>query len=203
MPSTIGVLTTIAAFAPMIFVGGAVAPFFESIAVVVVLCLLFSLIESKLILPSHLVGLRLGRPMASPIAFLERWQSNIATGLTQFIDNIYQPTLQLCLKYRYATLASFLAFLIISINAVSTGIARFEFFPDVPSDGVQAQIIMQDGTSAEIMRETLSRVEAAAYQMEADYRAEYPEDKGLFEHLIFYTESDTQAMFMMSLTHPE
>ena len=63
--------------------------------------------------------------MASPIAFLERWQSNIATGLTQFIDNIYQPTLQLCLKYRYATLASFLAFLIISINAVSTGIARF------------------------------------------------------------------------------
>jgi multidrug efflux pump subunit AcrB len=73
----------------------------------------------------------------------------------------------------------------------------------VPSDGVQAQIIMQDGTSAEIMRETLSRVEAAAYQMEADYRAEYPEDKGLFEHLIFYTESDTQAMFMMSLTHPE
>ena len=203
MPSTIGVLTTIAAFAPMIFIGGAVAPFFESIAVVVVLCLLFSLIESKLILPSHLVGLRLGRPMASPIAFLERWQSNIATGLTQFIDNIYQPTLQLCLKYRYATLASFLAFLIISINAVSTGIARFEFFPDVPSDGVQAQIIMQDGTSAEIMRETLSRVEAAAYQMEADYRAEYPEDKGLFEHLIFYTESDTQAMFMMSLTHPE
>ena len=141
--------------------------------------------------------------MASPIAFLERWQSNIATGLTQFIDNIYQPTLKLCLKYRYATLASFLAFLIISINAVSTGIARFEFFPDVPSDGVQAQIIMQDGTSAEIMRETLSRVEAAAYQMEADYRAEYPEDKGLFEHLIFYTESDTQAMFMMSLTHPE
>jgi multidrug efflux pump subunit AcrB len=203
MPSTIGVLTTIAAFAPMIFIGGAVAPFFESIAVVVVLCLLFSLIESKLILPSHLVGLRLGRPMASPIAFLERWQKNIATGLTQFIDNIYQPTLQLCLKYRYATLASFLAFLIISINAVSTGIARFEFFPDVPSDGVQAQIIMQDGTSAEIMRETLSRVEAAAYQMEADYRAEYPEDKGLFEHLIFYTESDTQAMFMMSLTHPE
>ena len=203
MPSTIGVLTTIAAFAPMIFVGGAVAPFFESIAVVVVICMLFSLIESKLILPSHLVGLRLGRPMASPIAFLERWQSNIATGLTQFIDNIYQPTLQLCLKYRYATLASFLAFLIISINAVSTGIARFEFFPDVPSDGVQAQIIMQDGTSAEIMRETLSRVEAAAYQMEADYRAEYPEDKGLFEHLIFYTESDTQAMFMMSLTHPE
>jgi multidrug efflux pump subunit AcrB len=203
MPSTIGVLTTMAAFAPMLFVGGAAAPFFEAIAVVVVFCLLFSLIESKLILPSHLVGLRLGRPATSRLAFLERWQRKIAAALSHFIDNRYQPFLQLCLKYRYATLASFLAILIISINAVSAGIARFEFFPNVPGDGVQAQIIMQDGTSAEIMRETLGRVEAAAYQMDADYRAEYPEDKGLLEHLIFYTESDTTAIFMMSLTHPE
>jgi multidrug efflux pump subunit AcrB len=202
-PSTIGVLTTMAAFAPILFVGGAAAPFFEAIAVVVILCLLFSLIESKLILPSHLVGLRLGRPMTSRIAFLERWQRKIAGGLTQFIDNRYQPFLRLCLKHRYATLASFMAILIISVNAVSAGIARFEFFPNVPGDGVQAQIIMQDGTSVEIMRETLGRVEAAAYQMDANYRAEYPEDKGLFEHLIFYTESDTQAIFMMSLTHPE
>ncbi|MDG1486064.1 MAG: efflux RND transporter permease subunit [Porticoccaceae bacterium] len=202
-PSTIGVLTTMAAFAPILFVGGAAAPFFEAIAVVVILCLLFSLIESKLILPSHLVGLRLGRPMTSRIAFLERWQRKIAGGLTQFIDNRYQPFLRLCLKHRYATLASFMAILIISVNAVSAGITRFEFFPNVPEDGVQAQIIMQDGTSVEIMRETLGRVEAAAYQMDANYRAEYPEDKGLFEHLIFYTESDTQAIFMMSLTHPE
>jgi multidrug efflux pump subunit AcrB len=202
-PSTIGVLTTMAAFAPILFVGGAAAPFFEAIAVVVILCLLFSLIESKLILPSHLVGLRLGRPMTSRIAFLERWQRKIAGGLTQFIDNRYQPFLRLCLKHRYANLASFMAILIISVNAVSAGIARFEFFPNVPGDGVQAQIIMQDGTSVEIMRETLGRVEAAAYQMDANYRAEYPEDKGLFEHLIFYTESDTQAIFMMSLTHPE
>jgi multidrug efflux pump subunit AcrB len=202
-PCTIGVLTTMAAFAPILFVGGAAAPFFEAIAVVVILCLLFSLIESKLILPSHLVGLRLGRPMTSRIAFLERWQRKIAGGLTQFIDNRYQPFLRLCLKHRYATLASFMAILIISVNAVSAGIARFEFFPNVPGDGVHAQIIMQDGTSVEIMRETLGRVEAAAYQMDANYRAEYPEDKGLFEHLIFYTESDTQAIFMMSLTHPE
>ncbi len=173
------------------------------IVVVVILCLLFSLIESKLILPSHLVGPRLGRPMTLRIAFLERWQRKIAGGLTQFIDNRYQPFLRLCLKHRYATLASFMAILIILVNAVSAGIARFEFFPNVPGDGVQAQIIMQDGTSVEIMRETLGRVEAAAYQMDANYRAEYPEDKGLFEHLIFYTESDTQAIFMMSLTHPE
>ena len=55
IPATFGVLTTIAAFAPMMFVGGMVGPFFEAMGFVVIACLLFSLVESKLILPAHLV----------------------------------------------------------------------------------------------------------------------------------------------------
>ena len=202
-PSTIGVLTTMAAFAPILFVGGAAAPFFESIAVVVILCLFFSLIESKLILPAHLVGLELGRPAKPRLAFIERWQGNIGGALSQFVETRYIPFLKLCLQHRYATLAGFLALLIISISAVNSGIARFEFFPNVPGDGVQAVIIMQDGASAENLQETLSRVEAAAYEIDAEYRRSYPQDKGLIEHLVFYTESDIQVMFMISLTHPE
>ncbi len=42
LPATFGVLTTIAVFLPMLFVGGSVAPFFEAVGVVVVLCLTFS-----------------------------------------------------------------------------------------------------------------------------------------------------------------
>jgi multidrug efflux pump subunit AcrB len=202
-PSTIGVLTTMAAFAPILFVGGAAAPFFEAIAMVVILCLVFSLVESKLILPAHLVGLKMGRPATSRIAFVERWQRVIGNRLSDFVENRYLPFLRLCLEHRYATLAGFLALLIISISAVNSGIARFEFFPNVPGDGVQSKIIMQDGTSAEVLEETLSRVEAAAYEIDAEHRRTHPQDKGLIEHVIFYTESDTQSTFMASLTHAE
>lgn len=202
-PSTIGVLTTMAAFAPILFVGGAAGPFFEAIAVVVILCLLFSLIESKLILPAHLVGLKLSNLSTSHRGFVGRWQGQVAGALTEFIEQQYLPFLQRCLYYRYATLAGFFALLIISISAVNSGIARFEFFPNVPGDGVQAQIIMRDGTSAENLQETLSRIEGAAYEVDAEYRRTHPDDKGLIEHLIFFTESDIQATFMMSLTHPE
>ena len=202
-PSTIGVLTTMAAFAPILFVGGAAGPFFEAIAVVVILCLLFSLIESKLILPAHLVGLKLGGTSISRMAFIERWQRLIGGALTQFVETRYIPFLKRCLNYRYATLAGFLALLIMSISAVNSGIARFEFFPNVPGDGVQAMITMQDGASAEDLQETLSRVEAAAYKVDADYRRTHPQDKGLIEHLVFYTESDIQVTFMLSLTHSE
>ena len=54
LTATFGVLTTIAAFAPMLFVGGIAGSFLEPVSIVVGLCLLFSLIESKLILPAHL-----------------------------------------------------------------------------------------------------------------------------------------------------
>ncbi len=202
-PSTIGVLTTMAAFAPILFVGGAAGPFFEAIAVVVILCLLFSLIESKLILPAHLVGLELGKATKPRMATIERWQRHIGDGLSQFVEHRYIPFLKRCLDYRYATLAGFLALLIISISAVNSGIARFEFFPNVPGDGVQAQIIMQDGASMENLQETLTRVEAAAYEVDAEYRSSHPGSKGLIEHIVFYTESDVQAMFMLSLTHSE
>jgi multidrug efflux pump subunit AcrB len=202
-PSTIGVLTTMAAFAPILFVGGAAAPFFESIAVVVILCLLFSLIESKLILPAHLVGLKLGNPVKPRMTFIERWHKNISAGLGGFIENRYLPFLKRCLHHRYATLAGFLALLIISISAVNSGIARFEFFPNVPGDGVRAQIIMQDGASLKNLQETLTRVEAAAYAVDAEYRSSHPESKGLIEHSIFYTQSDVEARFILSLTHPE
>ena len=58
VPATFGVLTTMAAFLPVLFVEGQGAPFFESIGMVVILCLAFSIIESKLILPAHLAHQR-------------------------------------------------------------------------------------------------------------------------------------------------
>ena len=60
LPATFGVLTTIAAFAPMLFVTGFGGPFFKAMSVVVILCLFFSIIESKLILPAHLAHANIG-----------------------------------------------------------------------------------------------------------------------------------------------
>ena len=58
MPATFGVLTTIAAFAPLLTIDATFAAFFRAIALVVTFCLIFSLIESKWILPAHLAHLK-------------------------------------------------------------------------------------------------------------------------------------------------
>jgi len=58
MPATFGVLTTIAAFVPMLMVAGTFGVIWKTIGAVVILCLVFSLIESKLILPAHLSNMK-------------------------------------------------------------------------------------------------------------------------------------------------
>ena len=202
-PSTIGVITTIAAFAPILFVGGSFSGFLESISVVVFLCLTFSLIESKLILPAHLVGLQFGGPKSVNPGLIGRWQKAVNTGLNYFIEDIFQPNLKRMIQNRYSTLAVFLGLLILSFATLTSGIARFEFFPSVPGNDLQAQIIMQDGTSQESLEETILEVESAIYKIDADHRQQYPDSAGLVEHVQFNTQNDVEVTFRVMLTPAE
>ncbi len=54
VPVTFGVLTTVAAFLPLVFGVGFMGQVMSVIATTVICCLTFSLIESQLVLPSHL-----------------------------------------------------------------------------------------------------------------------------------------------------
>ena len=199
LPSTIGVLTTVAAFIPILFVGGTSASFFESIAVVVTLCLLFSLIESKLILPAHLVGLKITGDRQPRFKFLNNAQKLIASRLSIFIEEKYQPFLKRCLAHRYLTIASFIGVLIVAISLFINGIVRFEFFPNVPNDDIRAKIVMQDGISPELRRETVLKVESAAYRINEYYQEHDPDGIDVIKHVVIWTESDTAATLVVSL----
>ena len=54
VPVTFGVLTTIAAFTPLLFSVGAVGEIMAIMAATVIFCLVFSLIECQMVLPAHL-----------------------------------------------------------------------------------------------------------------------------------------------------
>ena len=202
-PSTIGVLTTMAAFFPIIFIGGSFDGITRAIGIVVILCLVFSLIESKLILPAHLVGLKFGQRPSGIMAIIARIQTKVATGLDYFIENIYEPWLRKAMRNRYITLAGFGAIWIIVLGAMNSGIARVEFFPRVPGDNVQAEIMMQDGTSTENVAETIAQIEEAIYKIDKEYRAENPNTIGLVDHVASFGMGDDQLTFRVVLTRSE
>ena len=147
MPATFGVLTTIAAFSPMLMVSGTFGVIWKTIGMVVILCLIFSLIESKLILPAHLSHMKL-RPYDPDTANpFQRLRARINKGLNNFIQNNYGPFLVKCVRNRYTTLASFVAIFILIIGLFAGGFVRFVFFPTIPSDFMIASVEMEAGSS--------------------------------------------------------
>ena len=104
MPVTFAIITSMVAFVPLLFLPGWLGKLLKDIPLVVIPALFFSLIESKFILPYHLSLCRFNQ---APSNFLSRLQDKIAKGLERFIEKVYQPFLETCLRYRYLTLAFF------------------------------------------------------------------------------------------------
>ncbi len=147
-PVTFGILTTIAAFIPMTLIEGPRGILFQNIAVVIIPILLFSLIESKFVLPAHLKYIKLGKQRSENR--FSRWQQSFATGFEQFILRRYQPMLQRALKYRYVSLSIFVGVFILIFAIVTSGWTRFVFFPRIESETISVSVSMPTGTPFEV-----------------------------------------------------
>ncbi len=215
--ATFGVLTTIAAFAPMLFVGGIVGPFFEAMSMVVILCLFFSLIESKLILPAHLVHTtlhhlpseELTKPYAEmpvyirPVRFMQRIQRGFQNKLDYFIHNIYKPLLKKSIHNRGVVFSLFMAFLIITAGLIGGGQVRFVLFPEVPGDFVQTQLSMQKGTSPLVRNVALDKLESAILELNEEMSLDEENNVKPIKHVMVFTSGDAGGFIMLELTKSE
>ena len=168
VPVTFGILTTIAAFLPIAFLEGRRGLLFAQIPVVVIPILLFSLIESKLVLPAHLKSIKL-RDQRMPTRF-ERWQQSFADGFERLVLRFYQPLLHWSLQNRYLTLITFIGVLMVIIALISSGWLRFTFFPRVQSETARATLTMPVGTAFEVTDSYVQRITDAAYKLKEKHR---------------------------------
>ena len=217
IPATFGVLTTIAAFAPLLFVGGIAGPFFEAISVVVVLCLFFSLVESKLILPAHLVHARipdideddLFNPQRK-IPWRERMprfflkiQRRVQHGLARLINDGYQPLVERAIDNRGITATIFLSLMIITVGIIASGLVKFEVFPDQPSDFIFVELEMQPGTAPAVRDQYLDRLENTLLEMNDEYVAENPDTLPMIRHVGSFTQGETGAIIFVEMPQSE
>jgi len=166
---TFGVLTTVVAFLPFAFIDGRRGAIFAQIPAVVIPVLLFSLIESKFILPAHLKFMRLRQNKHQPGAF-SRFQQGFADGFERLILRRYQPLLTGALHYRYSVLISFICLFALLIVFVSSGWMRFTFFPRVPSEVARVTLTMPSGTPFTVTDTHVQRMVKAAQQLQDKYR---------------------------------
>jgi multidrug efflux pump subunit AcrB len=201
VPATFGVLTTIAAFAPLLFVEGQASVFLQAIAVVVILCLLFSLVESKLILPAHLAHLGGRRPDPAAAGRLTRVRRRFAAGLERFIEQRYRPLVERALANVATTLALFVATLLLVVGLILGGAMRFVFFPDIPSDFIQVYLTLNDGTAPARRNAAIDRIEQAVFEIDREHNASTGED--LVRHVALFTDGDTGGRLVIELTKSE
>ena len=170
MPVTFSVLTTMAAFLPMMFLPGTMGQYARNIPIIVVAALAFSLLEALFVLPSHLRALPPENLRRKGV--WARFQDRVNRGLEAFIQRIYRPVLARALAWRWATIAAAIAILVLTVGWVGSGRIRFNFFPTVESDWVMAEIAMPVGTPPERTRAAARQFEDAALLLQAELHSD-------------------------------
>ena len=155
-PVTVGVVTTMAAFAPLLFVTGTMGQFLGIVPIVVISILAISLVEVFFILPAHLSHEQ--RWSRWP---LDRIQDYVADKVETFRDTTVKFAVKHAGHHRYMTLIYGFGLLALAVVLVVNGAVRMEFFPSVESSSIAIEVDFPVGTPFEINRSVAMRIDEA------------------------------------------
>jgi len=176
VPVVFAVLTTIAAFWPILRVEGVIGKIMRFIPIIVILTLIFSLFEALFILPAHISHLKADRQdhEAGISGAWSRFQKKFNRIFQKFIDRAYRPSLELGLKIPYITAATGFAILLITLGIAGGGWIKFVFLPEIDADNIVAELTMPLGTPAEVTSQAIKRLEKAGLQLENEIGSGQP-----------------------------
>ena len=165
-PVSIAIMTTVVAFAPMLFVSGPAGKFFRLVPIVVIAVLIISWIESLWILPAHLAHSR-GASRSGVLGWLHQKQQRFSQWFERMIETVYVPFLRRCVKLRYATLAFCVGTFLFVLAPVAGNYVKQVFLPDIEQDLILADVRLPFGASVEDTKAvTKHLVESARYVLE-------------------------------------
>ncbi|MEX2964545.1 efflux RND transporter permease subunit [Microbulbifer sp. TYP-18] len=168
-PVIFAVVSTMVFFVPMLFLPGVTSQMMLSLPVVVLLCLLFSLVESLLILPAHLVGMKPEKQASSGFGqWLQNLRGRFAGAMKTAGEKYYMPLLQKSLSNSRSTVTIFVLALFLSIAVFAGGYIGSGFSPRVASDLLQLRTTMTPGESFAEAKRVMEQFERAGEKLAED-----------------------------------
>lgn len=171
-PVVFAVLTTVAAFWPLLLGSGFIGKVMRALPIVVIVVLLGSLVEALMILPCHLERSR-SRALARSRG--PRREKRMSLWLKSFIKGPYARAVDLCVRWRYATLSVGIALLLITFGLWKADWIGYNFFPKVESDILVASVTMPTGTPVKSTEKVVARLEKTGRQSLLEMDKKRPE----------------------------
>ena len=165
-PVTFGIITTIVAFLPLMFFDDSyIGNLGKQIPYVVIPVLIFSLVESKLILPAHLKNLK---ALKTESNFIARLQSSVANFMEWLATKVYTPMLKLALGNRFTVIHLFIGLLAIT-RGYQNNHMNFQFIPSSERYFVSADLIMKEGTERHVTEDRVNLILSTIEELREEF----------------------------------
>ncbi len=153
-------LTTVAAFLPLLIIGGTIGNILIDIPIVVICVIVASLFECFLILPGHLHHSLRSKADLNPSAI----RIKIDAKISHFRDHLFRNVVRTAIKFRWATLATAFGIFIIAIGLLAGGRLKFNFFPDVEREVFTANVQFAAGTDSQQIHHFIAHLDDTLQQ---------------------------------------
>lgn len=209
-PLVASVFVTMIAFSPMMLIEGDVRQFTRAISLVVMSTLVFSLIESLIILPAHLAHVKRVEPGGKGImSRLMTLQQKCAHSVVWVAENLHGPLVRTAVRFRYLTWAIFLGIMVLGVGLMASGRVKQTFMPEVEGDFMQASVTLPQTTPFSRMEQVAAQLDAARRALEQETASSAVEDPNTGQRSRGVVRSWSQSIeensirAYVSLTPPE
>jgi multidrug efflux pump subunit AcrB len=170
--------TTAFIFGSLMFLKGDIGQILGVIPVVMLVVLTVSLIEAFLILPNHL-----NHALHQGGIGEGRVQQRVEAWLAAFRDGPVARLVSTAIAWRYLTVGSAFAVLLLAIALPAGGLLKFVVFPELDGDTVEARILLPQGTPLWRTEQVVGKVEAALRRVDERLTPEQPDGQKLVRHV--------------------
>lgn len=165
------VTTTMIAFLPLLFLDN--NGFTSEMAIVVIACLAFSMVEAFFILPAHLASERILSRRTNTKGAYARFR-NFMEGIIEWLRNkLYAKMLRFLIDWKWVSFSFPLIFFFVVIGMFRGGFINSSFFPVPPADDIKVDLKLKPGTRENVTETYLRAFQDSVWSAHREIQQEY------------------------------
>lgn len=170
-------ITTVCVLGPLVVIGGNIGKVLRVMPLILILVLAVSLIEAFLILPAHLAHSMHGSRGKKSNAL----RRLIDGAIESCRERVLGRTIDLLLRWRYLWIGCVVAVLIVSLSMFAGGVVKFQAFPDLDGDVLEARLMMSQGTPLQRTADVVQQITEGLKGVNEQFKPRQPGGQDLVQ----------------------